>query len=108
MGSDKMPESGAMGHHETVGGVDPVLEAAEHNLKLPVADKIHQHHAQLYLEALERYPNDDAIDQIAERSVRRKLDRRILPLLGICYFFYVRKPKAEALDGAVADNAAVC
>lgn len=48
-------------------------------------------HAQpaIYQEAIERYPNDESIDEAAERKVIRKLDRRILPLLGICYFFYV-------------------
>lgn len=43
----------------------------------------------IYQEAVERYPTDESIDQAAERRVIRKLDRRILPLLGICYFFYV-------------------
>lgn len=42
----------------------------------------------LYHEALARYPNDESIDQAQERAVVRKLDRRILPLLGVCYFFY--------------------
>lgn len=44
----------------------------------------------IYAEALARYPNDESIDQIDEKKLKRKLDRRILPLLGICYFFYVR------------------
>ena len=43
---------------------------------------------EIYAEAVARYPNDEAIDAAAERRVRRKLDRRILPLLGVCYFFY--------------------
>lgn len=47
-------------------------------------------HAALYLEAIQRYPVDDAIDRDAEKRLKRKLDMRILPLLGICYFFYVR------------------
>ncbi|KFY70546.1 hypothetical protein V499_09087 [Pseudogymnoascus sp. VKM F-103] len=42
----------------------------------------------IYAEALARYPNDESIDQIDEKKLKRKLDRRILPLLGICYFFY--------------------
>ncbi|KAH7039570.1 major facilitator superfamily domain-containing protein [Microdochium trichocladiopsis] len=46
-----------------------------------------QQHA-LYHEALALYPNDESIDQAQEKAVVRKLDRRILPLLGICYFFY--------------------
>lgn len=44
----------------------------------------------IYAEALARYPYDESIDQIDETKLKRKLDRRILPLLGICYFFYVR------------------
>lgn len=43
---------------------------------------------EIYVEALARYPNDEAIDAAAEKRVLRKLDRRIIPLLGICYFFY--------------------
>lgn len=44
----------------------------------------------IYQEALMRYPNDEAIDQAAEKGLRRKIDARLLPLLGVCYFFYVR------------------
>ena len=36
--------------------------------------------------------NSDAIDQADEKRLLRKLDMRILPLLGICYFFYVSFP----------------
>lgn len=42
----------------------------------------------LYAEALARYPNDESIDQAEERKLVRKIDIRILPLLGMCYFFY--------------------
>lgn len=42
----------------------------------------------MYLEALARYPNDESVDQAEEKRLVRKLDMRILPLLGICYFFY--------------------
>lgn len=45
-------------------------------------------HAELYTEALERYGQDGSIDPAAEKKLKRKIDRRILPLLGICYFFY--------------------
>lgn len=51
---------------------------------------INQPHSEIYAEALARYPNDESIDQAAEKKLKRKLDRRILPLLGMCYFFYVR------------------
>ena len=61
----------------------------EGDLKAPPATAIRQQHAEIYREALERYPSDESIDQAAERRVRRKIDMRILPLLGICYFFYV-------------------
>ena len=42
----------------------------------------------IFAEALARYPNDECIDTREENKVRRKLDLRILPVLGICYFFY--------------------
>lgn len=59
------------------------------DIKAAVADKIHQEHPEFYLEAIATYPDDDAIDSEAERRLIRKLDWRILPLLGVCYFFYV-------------------
>jgi len=54
---------------------------------VPVAIK--QSNGELYLEAMRRYPNDAAIDPAEEKRLVRKLDRRIIPLLGVCYFFYV-------------------
>ncbi|GAB7325541.1 hypothetical protein MBLNU13_g09544t1 [Cladosporium sp. NU13] len=42
----------------------------------------------IFAEALARYPNDECIDAREENKVRRKLDLRILPVLGVCYFFY--------------------
>lgn len=45
-------------------------------------------HDDIYAEALARYPNDECIDAREENKVRRKLDLRILPVLGVCYFFY--------------------
>lgn len=45
-------------------------------------------HNDIFAEALARYPNDDCIDTREENKVRRKLDFRILPVLGVCYFFY--------------------
>lgn len=47
-------------------------------------------HAELYAEALERYGQDGSIDPASEKKLKRKIDRRILPLLGICYFFYCK------------------
>ncbi|WWD20820.1 hypothetical protein CI109_105297 [Kwoniella shandongensis] len=55
---------------------------------LTPAERIKQQHADLYVEALEKYGYDGAIEPQAEKALKRKLDRRILPLLGICYFFY--------------------
>ncbi|KAK8137847.1 allantoate permease [Apiospora sp. TS-2023a] len=49
---------------------------------------IQQQHPEMYLEALARYPNDESVDQAEEKRLVHKLDMRILPLLGICYFFY--------------------
>lgn len=54
------------------------------------AEMINQDHMELYLEAIQRYPNDEAIDLEEEKRLKRKLDFRLIPLLGICYFFYVR------------------
>lgn len=49
---------------------------------------INQPHGGIYAEALTRYPSDDSIDAVLEKKVRRRLDFHIIPLLGICYFFY--------------------
>lgn len=66
------------------------VQHIEENLKLSVAGKINQgEDSELYLEAIQRYPNDEAIDKEAERRLKRKLDMHLIPLLGICYFFYV-------------------
>jgi hypothetical protein len=66
---------------------------AEVNNNAKLADElrhaINQPHVEIYAEALAKYPNDESIDQAEEKKLRRKLDRRIIPLLGICYFFYV-------------------
>lgn len=43
----------------------------------------------MYSEALQRYPNDASIDIQDEKRLVRKLDLRLLLVLGICYFFYV-------------------
>lgn len=56
----------------------------------PITGELDNDQADLYAEALQRYPNDESIDQADEKRLKRKLDRRIIPLLGICYFFYVR------------------
>ena len=61
-------------------------------LKAAVAGKIHQDQAQFFLEAIQTYTDDDAIDRDAEKRLKRKLDWHILPFLGICYFFYVSDP----------------
>lgn len=67
---------------------DNYVEDAGQLKKDEVADNIRQPHHELYAEALQRYPSDEYIDKIAEDKLRRKLDYKILPLLGICYFFY--------------------
>ncbi|KAK7969946.1 hypothetical protein PG988_009019 [Apiospora saccharicola] len=66
--------------HVEQGGVDK--QQAVHHVD------IQQQHPEMYLEALARYPNDESVDQAEEKKLARKLDMRILPLLGICYFFY--------------------
>lgn len=68
------------------------VQHVEGDLKVMTASQIHQEHGQLYLESIQRYPVDEDIDPEAEKRLRRKMDIRILPLLGICYLFYVRVP----------------
>ncbi|KAI1337568.1 major facilitator superfamily domain-containing protein [Xylariaceae sp. FL0016] len=51
-------------------------------------EDINQAHPEIYEEALAKYPNDESIDRAIEQRVKRKLDRIILPLIGVCYFFY--------------------
>lgn len=68
------------------------LNAAQGDLKVKAV--IDQENDEIYLEALERYPENDSIDPDAERRLVRKLDMRIIPVLGICYFFYVSTPLA--------------
>lgn len=55
----------------------------------PISGGLDNEQADLYAEALRRYPNDESIDQADEKRLKRKLDTRIIPLLGVCYFFYV-------------------
>lgn len=61
----------------------------DEHLEKGVAPQLHGDIAQLYAEALERYGADGEIDPEAEKRLKRKLDVRILPILGVCYFFYV-------------------
>ena len=68
---------------------DPTQGDMEYDKTLS-AEMINQDHMELYLEAIQRYPNDEAIDMEEEKRLKRKLDIRLIPLLGICYFFYVR------------------
>lgn len=72
-----------------LGEGDGDVEHVEKDIKTVVAAVTDRPVHEMYLEAMERYPNDEAIDQAAEKRLLRKLDMRILPLLGICYFFYV-------------------
>jgi hypothetical protein len=51
--------------------------------------KIRQLNAAMYEEALEKYGYDGAIDPAVEKKLVRKLDFRVIPLLAVCYFFYV-------------------
>lgn len=73
------------------------VEHVEKDLKTVVAAVTDRPVHEMYLEAMERYPNDEAIDQADEKRLLRKLDMRILPLLGICYFFYVRSHRKVAV-----------
>ncbi|KAE8347527.1 hypothetical protein BDV24DRAFT_147000 [Aspergillus arachidicola] len=64
------------------------VESTQNDPKSLTTTAINQEHSELYLEAIQRYPVDAAIDKDEEKRLIRKLDMRILPLLGICYFFY--------------------
>lgn len=46
-----------------------------------------------YQEALEKYGQEGSIDPVVEKTLVRKIDLRILPILGVCYFFYVSSSK---------------
>ena len=70
----QVDDGGACDHVETPGKQQPTIA---------------QKHAEIYREALERYPNDEAIGTEEEKRVVRKIDARIIAALGICYFFYV-------------------
>ncbi|OCF42569.1 hypothetical protein I317_03553 [Kwoniella heveanensis CBS 569] len=72
-------------HLEGITNVDvPVDAEAGDDPDLQKGDGV----ANIYQEALERYSDDSMIDPREEKRLKRKLDRRIIPLLGICYFFY--------------------
>ena len=60
---------------------DIELSTGMEQKNLPV--HIKQLHADLYIEALERYGQDGTIDPAAEKKLKRKLDRIILPILGV-------------------------
>ncbi|RDW90915.1 hypothetical protein BP5796_02080 [Coleophoma crateriformis] len=68
--------------------VSMVEDAADIKVAADLKHAINQPHVEIYAEALTKYPNDESIDQAAEAKLKRKLDRRIIPLLGLCYFFY--------------------
>ncbi|KAL8357174.1 hypothetical protein RB598_002147 [Gaeumannomyces tritici] len=71
------------------GGEVQQYEHQNATAKAPVSVRqVNQEHPELYMEALARYPNDESIDAADEKRLVRKLDMRLLPLLGICYFFY--------------------
>jgi hypothetical protein len=81
--SDKYSLKSDVSRYEVVDGDQKPYKnvvAGESSLDDPQND--------IFAEALARYPNDECIDTRDENKVRRKLDFRILPVLGVCYFFY--------------------
>lgn len=74
-----------------VAGIEDVELSQKDPKGSTVAAMINQDDQEIYLEALERYPVYESIDRAAEKRLIRKLDMQILPLLGICYFFYVSR-----------------
>ncbi|ORY28022.1 major facilitator superfamily domain-containing protein [Naematelia encephala] len=71
-------------HIEANGSINENAKKGEANAEQEVLTE----NQELYLEALEKYGEDGAIEPADEKRLKRKLDMRILPLLGICYFFY--------------------
>ncbi|GAM40261.1 hypothetical protein TCE0_038f12476 [Talaromyces pinophilus] len=63
-------------------------ENAESESKPVFHTMINQYDAEMYHQALQLYPNEQAINKEEEKRLLRKLDARILPVLGMCYFFY--------------------
>lgn len=74
-------------HEEIVSDQARTIEGG-HVKAVPVAQRIKQQHADLYEEALEKYGRDGTIDPVVERRLRRKINFIVLPLLGVCYFYY--------------------
>lgn len=74
-----------------VAGIEDVELTQKDPKGATAAALINQDDQEIYLEALDRYPVRESIDRAAEKRLIRKLDMQILPLLGICYFFYVRE-----------------
>ncbi len=52
-----------------------------------------------YKEAMEKYGAEGAIDSATEKKLVRKIDRLIIPILGICYFFYVSEVSIGLIAG---------
>ncbi|KAF4460834.1 hypothetical protein FALBO_12372 [Fusarium albosuccineum] len=80
---DKQDASSNVSHHEVEQDIEDIGKS---NIVGP--EHLDKQQYGIYAEALARYPSDDCIDAREEKKVLRKLDRRIIPLLGICYFFY--------------------
>lgn len=74
-------------------GIEDVELTQKDPKGLTAAALINQDDQEIYLEALDRYPVYESIDRAAEKRLIRKLDMQILPLLGVCYFFYVSLSK---------------
>ncbi|TKX26890.1 MFS transporter-like protein 10 [Elsinoe australis] len=79
-----------MATHEVghIAEKDMAVDQIEQDVASIGLTKTHHGLSGMYAEAVERYPNDDHIDPEEERRLTRKLDMRIIPVLGICYFFY--------------------
>jgi hypothetical protein len=68
---------------------DPHRKALE---PVPLAERIKQQHADLYIEALERYGEDGSIDPEAEKRLKR------------CIRFVAQGPSCDTADPAVESS----